>query len=142
MWTEENIVKLKELWESGCSASHIAQRFGSVTRNAVLGKVHRLGLPKRQLMEAPKQRRVPSPRRRPTVSLRPVFGPPVQPEKFEAREVAIDPLHLNLLELKPKSCRYAYGERPYTFCGHKTAGPLSYCAVHARIVYQPARKKR
>lgn len=43
-WTEERIAALKSLWEEGLSASQIAARLGGVTRNAVIGKVHRLGL--------------------------------------------------------------------------------------------------
>tara|TARA_R110000772_G_scaffold229344_1_gene340207 strand:+ start:277 stop:486 length:210 start_codon:yes stop_codon:yes gene_type:complete len=43
-WTEERIKKLKDLWNKGYTADQIALRFGDVTRNAVIGKIHRLGL--------------------------------------------------------------------------------------------------
>ncbi len=43
-WTEERVERLKELWSQGMSASEIAQLLGDVTRNAVIGKAHRLGL--------------------------------------------------------------------------------------------------
>lgn len=43
-WTEERVAKLTELWNAGLSAAEISRRFGDVTRNAVIGKVHRLGL--------------------------------------------------------------------------------------------------
>ena len=43
-WTDERVETLKKLWGEGLSASQIAGRLGSVTRNAVIGKVHRLGL--------------------------------------------------------------------------------------------------
>ena len=46
-WTEERVEKLKELWTEGMSASQIAKTLGGVTRNAVIGKVHRLGLSNR-----------------------------------------------------------------------------------------------
>lgn len=46
-WTEERVEKLRELWAEGMSASHIAKTLGGVTRNAVIGKVHRLGLSNR-----------------------------------------------------------------------------------------------
>ena len=46
-WTEERVEKLKELWAQGLSASQIAKELGGVTRNAVIGKVHRLGLSSR-----------------------------------------------------------------------------------------------
>ncbi|MDD3445196.1 MAG: GcrA family cell cycle regulator, partial [Zavarzinia sp.] len=43
-WTDERIATLRDLWEQGLSASQIAARLGNITRNAVIGKVHRLGL--------------------------------------------------------------------------------------------------
>ena len=46
-WTDERVEKLKELWTEGMSASQIAKVLGGVTRNAVIGKVHRLGLSNR-----------------------------------------------------------------------------------------------
>ena len=46
-WTDERVEKLKELWGEGMSASQIAKALGGVTRNAVIGKVHRLGLSNR-----------------------------------------------------------------------------------------------
>ena len=42
-WTEERVEMLKQLWTDGLSASQIARKMGGVTRNAVIGKVHRLG---------------------------------------------------------------------------------------------------
>ncbi|MEL7468145.1 MAG: GcrA family cell cycle regulator [Pseudomonadota bacterium] len=59
-WTDERVEKLKELWTEGMSASQIAKVLGGVTRNAVIGKVHRLGLSNRaggdeaKTAEAPK----------------------------------------------------------------------------------------
>merc|ERR1712093_364396 len=46
-WTEERIKELKQLWSGGQSASKIAEKLGGVTRNAVIGKIHRLGLSNR-----------------------------------------------------------------------------------------------
>ena len=46
-WTEERIIELKQLWAEGQSASKIAEKLGGVTRNAVIGKIHRLGLSNR-----------------------------------------------------------------------------------------------
>lgn len=43
-WTDERIATLRDLWEQGLSASQIATKLGNITRNAVIGKVHRLGL--------------------------------------------------------------------------------------------------
>ncbi|MBN8290338.1 GcrA cell cycle regulator, partial [Rhodobacter sp. NTK016B] len=46
-WTDERVELLKKMWAEGKSASQIAKELGSVTRNAVIGKVHRLGLSSR-----------------------------------------------------------------------------------------------
>src|ERR1700754_798832 len=55
-WTEERVAELKKLWAEGHSASQIAKRLGSVTRNAVIGKVHRLGLSGRATPSRPVKR--------------------------------------------------------------------------------------
>ena len=58
-WTEERVELLKKLWSDGLSASQIAGRLGGITRNAVIGKVHRLGLAGRATtsrMRAPRLR--------------------------------------------------------------------------------------
>ena len=46
-WTDERIKQLRQLWSEGQSASKIAEKLGGVTRNAVIGKIHRLGLSNR-----------------------------------------------------------------------------------------------
>ena len=64
-WTEERVEQLKQLWTEGLSASQIARVLGGVTRNAVIGKVHRLGLsgraapskPARTVFKAPRPAR-------------------------------------------------------------------------------------
>ena len=67
-WTDERVEKLKELWTEGMSASQIAKVLGGVTRNAVIGKVHRLGLSNRtqgeepKVAEAPKAKAAPAPK--------------------------------------------------------------------------------
>ena len=68
-WTDERIERLKELWSKGMTASQIADELGAVSRNAVIGKAHRLGLTGKQgsVSAAPKRRRPPS-RRRPASS--------------------------------------------------------------------------
>jgi GcrA cell cycle regulator len=68
MWSEERVTLLKKLWIEGLSASEIAKQLGGVTRNAVIGKVHRLGLP---LRETPVRTVVKRPRMRPRAAPRP-----------------------------------------------------------------------
>src|SRR5258705_10145083 len=61
-WSDDRVEQLKKLWEAGLSANQIAAELGGVTRNAVIGKVHRLGLSgraKRPATAAPRQRKAP-----------------------------------------------------------------------------------
>ena len=58
-WTEDRVETLKKLWADGLSASQIAKQLGGVTRNAVIGKVHRLGLSGRAAPSRPARRPAP-----------------------------------------------------------------------------------
>ena len=91
-WTEERVEKLKELWTEGMSASQIAKTLGGVTRNAVIGKVHRLGLSNRTggapAAEEPKPAEKPS---EPARAAKPVAEEPPAPEAPEEETVAAAP---------------------------------------------------
>ena len=63
-WTDERVELLKKLWQDGLSASQIAKQLGGVTRNAVIGKVHRLGLSGRATPSQPAKPVFKAPRRR------------------------------------------------------------------------------
>ena len=90
-WTDERIDQLKSMWEKGMTASQIADELGGVSRNAVIGKAHRLGLqarpsPVRESKDdsspapapaAPAEPRVESPR--PAAAARPAAPPPSRP---------------------------------------------------------------
>src|ERR1700750_1756956 len=86
-WTDERVELLKKLWQDGLSASQIAKQLGGVTRNAVIGKVHRLGLsgraapsqPARPALQAPPPGRAPSPPPPPVAPRRAVSDAPVAP---------------------------------------------------------------
>lgn len=85
-WTEERVEKLKELWTEGMSASQIAKTLGGVTRNAVIGKVHRLGLSNRsggQPAEEARPAEKPSP---PSRAAKPAEETPPAPEEAPAEE--------------------------------------------------------
>ena len=170
MWTEERNELLKKLWADGLSASRIAGRLGGVTRNAVIGKVHRLGLqgratvtrmrsphPRRGIGHSPKR---PAPTARvPTAAcaaggaiqyellLLPMMpttctAAPVLPPVMELTVSA--PLRVDLLDLKECMCRWPIGDpqsKDFHFCGRQKAGGSSYCEHHARIATQPWRRK-
>lgn len=150
-WSEERVQLLRKLWAEGLSASQIAKQLGGVTRNAVIGKVHRLGLAGRATPSRPAKRPVraaarprqlgPSvPRLRPASTLPSVVIPELEPMKFENGSTA------TVLTLNEQMCKFPIGDPTdanFAFCGRGSAsGP--YCADHARLAYQPsqARKRR
>jgi GcrA cell cycle regulator len=151
-WTDERVETLKKLWLEGHSASQIAKQLGGVTRNAVIGKVHRLGLsgratpsqPARPVFKAPRparpvtasphiQRRVAEHHAPPTTALRPA-------PYVEAPGTA------TVLTLGAHMCKWPIGDPAtdeFTFCGRRSSDEGPYCVEHARLAYQPqqARKK-
>jgi GcrA cell cycle regulator len=162
-WTDERIELLKRLWSEGSSASQIAAEIGGVTRNAVIGKVHRLGLSGRgkakpaAAQRPPKATRVPSapspitPQAapRPAVVLAPVPQPLALDAEVEEthEEVAVPTCErVTIMDLRESMCRWPMGDptRPeFRFCGARAVTGLPYCAHHARVAYQPiADRKR
>jgi GcrA cell cycle regulator len=162
-WTEDRVEVLKKLWNEGLSASQIAGRLGhGVTRNAVIGKVHRLGLsgrvtPQRAARPRPRKTREPSHPGRPLLAtiganaLKPMHRPePVvlaEPEPEPIRLVDIPKgERVNILMLSDRTCRWPVGDPgtdEFFFCGHTpkmSGGP--YCDYHARVAYQPLQDRR
>jgi GcrA cell cycle regulator len=149
-WTDERVALLRKLWAEGLSASQIAKQLGGVTRNAVIGKVHRLGLAGRATPSRPAKRPVrpqrprvigPSaPRLRPASTVPAVFVPQLEPLRGE------DGRTTTVLTLNEQTCKFPIGDpndADFAFCGRGAAGG-PYCADHARLAYQPsqARKRR
>lgn len=166
-WTEERVALLKKLWTEGYTASQIAGQFGDVTRNAVIGKVHRLGLSGRattsrfrgpRVKVRPKSKSactdhahyptdgnlalkaMPATEERPMakVEQRPV------PKPLKIVETAPGE-RVDLLSLKENMCRWPIGDpgsEGFGFCGCKTAEGSPYCEHHARIAYQPVQRRR
>jgi GcrA cell cycle regulator len=155
-WTDERVETLKKLWGDGLSASQIAAELGGITRNAVIGKVHRLGLSgraKSPTAAAPRQRkprathmmRVSRPAVRGNTALAPAFEYEVEAEPEVVENVVPIGQRRTLLELNEGTCRWPIGDPGATdffFCGGPahTAGP--YCAYHSRIAYQPTNMRR
>ena len=153
MWTEARVELLRTLWKEGLSASQIAERLGEVTRNAVIGKVHRLGLAARS---SPQYRRashgLPRGRRDGPRPVRPVAAKLLRSPApcrmsapvlaFATADLVLGSLGLGLLDLTPTTCRWPFGDprRDFEgFCGHEAVGP--YCAGHARLAYRPAARR-
>ena len=162
-WTDERVEQLKKLWSEGLSASQIATRLGEVTRNAVIGKVHRLGLAGRATVSRPKVMR---PRKlaantartgkRPAKLLRypggngfPMpGGPDASPEAYTRTfEELVIPMkeRASILTLKDTSCRWPIGDpqhEDFHFCGKGKLDGLPYCEFHAHRAFQPAQSRR
>jgi GcrA cell cycle regulator len=138
-WTEERVEALKTLWTLGNTASEVSRRLG-VTRNAVIGKVHRLGLGRRLAPAAPRAMAVQAPRRTRepsswTGAATPFAAPPgpkpVQPSDFAPTA--------NLLTLNARSCRWPIGhpnDPEFGFCGRERQANASYCAEHRKVAFR------
>jgi GcrA cell cycle regulator len=153
-WTDERVATLKKLWLDGLSASQIAKQLGGVTRNAVIGKVHRLGLsgraapsqPARPVFKAPRPPRPAAPPPAPRRVAEPVAAhsaPAVtEPRPMVYREE--EPGSATVLTLGAHMCKWPIGDPStdaFTFCGRRSSdGP--YCNEHARVAYQPQQQKK
>jgi GcrA cell cycle regulator len=164
-WSDERVELLKRLWGEGLSASRIAAQIGGVSRNAVIGKVHRLGLAGRAKPNAaaaqPRTRkadRAPSP---------PMPAPALDEAPEAPRVVALsgeagaeerglapaeensvalpDSTRVTIMELRESMCRWPMGDPTapdFRFCGARAITGLPYCTHHASIAYQPAADRR
>ena len=157
-WNDERVDLLKKLWSDGLSASQIAGRLGGVTRNAVIGKVHRLGLSGRATTSRMKSHR-PRARSQATKRLmKPRFanlGNPAlrqlylgdsEPYTPSAEELVIPPNERRSIQtLTEASCRWPIGDpqqSDFHFCGRKKVLGLPYCEFHARRAFQPPQPRR
>src|SRR5262249_34423484 len=144
---------LKKFFDAGLSCSQIACEIGT-TRNAVIGKMHRLGLsrPKNLFADRIKVRRAPKDTWRPKAFRPKIPGLSISAQREALRaaypgttgnETTIDSPHTcSLLELRPAQCRWPISEPgcdDFRFCGNPSLDGFSYCAGHARLAYRPRR---
>jgi len=168
-WTDERVELLKKLWSEGLSASQIAARLSQgVTRNAVIGKVHRLNLSGRATQPrttAPRAPRKPREPRHPGRSIGQPSMPsagntalkPMMRAEVHLRQQTLpapEPLRLvdlpkggrvTILHLSDKTCKWPIGDpgnEEFCFCGHGPRDGSPYCEYHARLAYQPLQDRR
>ena len=141
---QEKIEKLKEIWGKGNTASQIAEIIGGVSRNAVIGKAHRMSLSakikyrKKNYNNQVNENSIEGVSRR--RSRKSKFRSLVLEKDFEPAK------NLFLEELTEHTCKYMdhdkhQNESDATFCGRKTVEKFSYCPLHLMVVFQPKGKK-
>ena len=137
-WTDEKVEKLKELWTKGHTASQIAAALGDTTRNAVIGKAHRLDLEAR----APSKHSGASVSRENKQIRR---GPAPTSRKAKFQSILLDKNFepenpKSLEELTDTTCKWPIGhpnEEKFYFCGRKPEGEFPYCKLHVLYAFQP-----
>jgi GcrA cell cycle regulator len=157
--TDDRVELLKKLWSDGLSASQIAVELGGISRNSVIGKVHRLGLSgraKSASASVPRQRK---PRSHGTLmrigraSIRGntalaqlhSYEPEPEPEPEVIENIIPIWQRCSILELTEGKCRWPIGDpssSEFFFCGGKAIEGLPYCGHHSRIAYQPSADRR
>ena len=142
-WTPEREEKLKQLWKKGHTGSEIANMLGSTTRNAVIGKAHRLNLPARSVSRRSTQK----------VNTEKDNAPEVKNQKL-GRKARFRALLLDknfekenpkkLEELTDETCKWPIGhpyEEEFYFCGRKPMEKFPYCKLHVLYAFQPKNAK-
>ena len=157
-WTEERIDLLVKLWGEGKSAAQISTEIGGVSRNAVIGKVHRLGIAVRRSDETPVDerlrdgaregaRRIRSTAVRPAERRRAPIDPPAPirriggmvAKRMRPRERKLTPP--GIMDLSESTCRWPIGDPAvpgFHFCGHYPIAGRPYCREHMLAAYMPA----
>jgi GcrA cell cycle regulator len=168
-WTDERVELLKKLWTDGLSASQIASELGGVTRNAVIGKVHRLSLSGRAKPASTPVARARKPAAS-TPSRSATTGRPNPVRPIVAGNTALKPLgqmapeprrvvratssddvvvpislHATILTLTEQTCKWPIGDpssEDFHFCGQRSNSGIPYCEYHSRVAYQPVHDRR
>ena len=142
-WTEEKVDKLRELWGKGNTASQIAEIIGGISRNAVIGKAHRLNLSAKiktrtatsnqKFENSYTEKNTKSKRGRKSRFQSLIIEKDFEPENPKQLE-----------ELDENSCKWPIGhpnEKSFYFCGRSSLKDFSYCKLHLLYAYQPKGKK-
>ena len=142
-WNEEKVEKLKQLWGKGSTASQIAEIIGGISRNAVIGKAHRLNLSSKiKTRNVSSNQNIDNSSEENSSKQR-----KVRKSKFQSLiiEKDFEPENPKKLEdLDDNSCKWPIGhpeEESFYFCGRSSLKDFSYCKLHLLYAYQPKGKK-
>ena len=171
-WTDERVELLKKLWAEGLSASQIAAQLGGVSRNAVIGKVHRLKLSSRgRATASPARQKKPA---RAAAAPKPASRPGTSPasggrgaavtsganalkvsfeqdadvlEDIRPSSEVVVPIsrRLELTQFTERTCKWPIGDplaEDFHFCGNDSGESGPYCRYHARLAFQPVSERR
>ena len=141
-WTPDREKKLKDLWKKGHTASQIASIIGGTTRNAVIGKAHRLNLQARAISKKITSKTKTEENNVPTkegkLSRKARFKALLLDKNFEPENPK------KLEELTDETCRWPIGhpyEKTFYFCGRKSLEKFPYCKLHVLYAFQPKNAK-
>lgn len=167
MWTDERVEQLTKLWAEGLSASQIAAQLGGVSRNAVIGKVHRLHLSSRgrttstgsRTKKTTSNAAAKAPAKQVTSAriVTATVGATALQAQFDAEPAVrqnprpstnvVIPIsrRLQLIQLSEKTCKWPNGDplaEDFSFCGNDVGDSGPYCAFHASVAFQPVAERR
>ena len=141
-WDENKEKKLRELWSKGHTASQIAKFFGDTTRNAVIGKAHRLNLearaPSKKTVSENNQNTKPAVKSERSMRRKSKFQSILLDKNFEPEKPT------SLENLSENTCKWPIGhpdEEKFYFCGRKPESDFPYCKLHVLYAFQPKGQK-
>lgn len=162
-WTDDRVATLTKMWKDGRSAAEIAKELGGVTRNAVIGKAHRLGLSgraspiKKKKEAAKKTAKTTTTKKTKAAPKKAAAKKKAEPASDKQQKLVMDAIKeavaeapsnaptggIGLLQLTERVCKWPIGdpqESDFHFCGMPSMASLPYCEDHAAMAYQTPRK--
>lgn len=148
-WTDEMVEDLKKMWKKGLTTNEIAKNLG-VSKNSIVGKVHRLNLTARPSPIKKKEENVVAPEvalepaKTENIASKPAVTATINAENIRKNSISTNASCLKLTELDNHSCRWPIGDPKddnFCFCGKKVKSGQTYCEEHSALAYVKPVKK-